>query len=86
MSYTPKHHKDTPRTEFLVAELNAVDHREHFRYQRLLGHARQLERELATAIRALHRIAITDDEDCVHAKDPEAMKAIARSAVRTLWP
>lgn len=32
--------------------------------------------------RALQRIAITDDEDCAHAKDPEAMKRIARSALR----
>ena len=29
-----------------------------------------------------HSIAITDDADCAHAKDPEAMKKIARDALR----
>ena len=32
--------------------------------------------------RALQRIAITDDADCAHANDPEAMKRIAREALR----
>jgi pSer/pThr/pTyr-binding forkhead associated (FHA) protein len=31
---------------------------------------------------ALHRIAITDDADCVHANDPKAMTCIAREALK----
>lgn len=40
--------------------------------------------DLETMRRALQRIAITDDEDCAHARDAEAMKRIAREALRSV--
>lgn len=33
---------------------------------------------------ALQRIAITDDADCRHVRDPETMKKIARDALRSV--
>lgn len=38
--------------------------------------------DLETMRTALRSIAIVDDADCAHASDPEAMKKIARDALR----